>query len=387
MSLNNAEFEKVEEQDLLQLIESQVAEGILIEYKRDLYGRSDDDKRELLKDTSSFANTAGGHIVVGMEESGGLPIELLGVSGDIDVEMQRFESLFRDCVEPRIVGLRMKGIRLKSGRSVLVIRIPRSWNPAHAVTFRGMRRYWARNSAGAHEASVEELRAMFNVAAAVWERALNFQKERLILVQRNEGAAQIPQQGLLLHIIPFAGFTDGRLDPRKMTADLLVPLWQMGCTPSYNFDGFLVTSGNDRRRGYVQAFRNCILEAAVGGILEETPHGSALFAEEVEDHLTTGLTRYMEALSRAQVPPPMIVLLAAFRMTGSYVAPSQHDPRREIVHLRKSDMFFPPITIENYATLEDYRLALRPIFDALWNAAGYPGSPSYNVNGQWARKT
>ncbi|MFD2270088.1 helix-turn-helix domain-containing protein [Undibacterium arcticum] len=54
--------------DLAELIVGQVPEGLRIDYKRDLYGNSDADKREVLKDISGFANAFGGHLIVGMEE-------------------------------------------------------------------------------------------------------------------------------------------------------------------------------------------------------------------------------------------------------------------------------------------------------------------------------
>jgi predicted HTH transcriptional regulator len=47
------------------LCENEVSEGILIDYKRDLYEHTPDGKREFLKDVSSFANSAGGHIIIG----------------------------------------------------------------------------------------------------------------------------------------------------------------------------------------------------------------------------------------------------------------------------------------------------------------------------------
>jgi hypothetical protein len=43
------------------------------DYKRDIYGNSENDKREFLADVSSFANTIGGDIVIGIDEASGLP--------------------------------------------------------------------------------------------------------------------------------------------------------------------------------------------------------------------------------------------------------------------------------------------------------------------------
>jgi hypothetical protein len=45
----------IAERDLQSLVENGVAEGILFDYKGELYGASDSEKREFLKDVSSFA--------------------------------------------------------------------------------------------------------------------------------------------------------------------------------------------------------------------------------------------------------------------------------------------------------------------------------------------
>ena len=65
MSISQRNFDEISEADLQALIDTGTPEGIAIEYKRDSYGGSDADKKELLKDMSSFANTSGGHILIG----------------------------------------------------------------------------------------------------------------------------------------------------------------------------------------------------------------------------------------------------------------------------------------------------------------------------------
>jgi predicted HTH transcriptional regulator len=90
-----------------------------------------------LKDVSSFANTHGGDLVIGIEEKGGLARKVPGVAGvNPDTELQRLESLARDGIEPRIVGLQMKAVSVTGGGIVFVIRVPRSWNPPHRVSAR-----------------------------------------------------------------------------------------------------------------------------------------------------------------------------------------------------------------------------------------------------------
>ena len=59
MALSNLAFDDIDVQSLEALIETGVAEGILLDYKAGSYGRTDADIKEFLKDVSSFANTVG----------------------------------------------------------------------------------------------------------------------------------------------------------------------------------------------------------------------------------------------------------------------------------------------------------------------------------------
>jgi predicted HTH transcriptional regulator len=79
MPITRTDFDAVSEVDLDDLIQAKVPEGQTIEYKRNMYGSSDADKREALKDISSFANTVGGHLIIGMDEADGLPTALTGL--------------------------------------------------------------------------------------------------------------------------------------------------------------------------------------------------------------------------------------------------------------------------------------------------------------------
>src|SRR5262249_19562514 len=315
------------------LVENEVAEGILIDYKRDVYGTSDGDKKEFLKDVSSFANTAGGHLIVGMAEENGLPTEPIGLDADLDKELLRLESLLRDRLEPRIVGIRMKAVPLGNGRRALVIRIPKSWNAPHAVLHNKSRLIFARNSAGAHEASVDEMRTMFTAGPSLSERAHAFHRERMKIVHSDKGPlSNLAGEGgrMVLHIIPFSAFDAGSaVDLACFDPSDLTPIWCLGCNFGYNVEGYWTTSGGGDRAGYVQVFRNGIIEAAAGDVRSKTDQGWLLYAESVEDQVTTKLEKYMSALSRAEVSPPMIAMLGGVRMNGTIVVRERYAPLRE----------------------------------------------------------
>jgi Putative DNA-binding domain len=388
MSITNTDLQRVSKADLEALIENEVTEGIQIDYKRELYEPTGDAKREFLKDVSSFANTAGGHIIIGMDENGGLPTHLIGVEGDLDAEKQRLESLLRDRIEPRIVGVRMQPVAASSGRNALVIRIPKSWNPPHAVV-NYTRIFYARNSAGAHHASVDELRTMFAAGATFLDRAREFHSKRLEQIHGGDTPIQFPGEGgrLVLHIIPFSAFgSETMLDSKVMERQVVPPLWSRGYNPGYNVDGYLTTYEGGQQASYLQVFRNGIIESVAGDVRERDAQGtSRLYATHVEGEVIANVFSSMTALSHAGVPPPMLILLGGVRMHQTKVigSPVGNLPVNPPLPLRSSELRLPAVTVEDYGERADYGKALKQIFDALWNAAGHQRSQSYDAAGNW----
>jgi Putative DNA-binding domain len=388
MSITNIDLQSVSKTDLEAL---EAFEGLQIEYKRDLYARTADGAEEFLKDVSSFANTAGGHIIIGMDENGGLPTNLIGIEGNLDAEKQRLESLLRDRIEPRMVGIGMQPVPLSNGRNALVIRIPKSWNPPHAMVVNHGRRFYARNSAGAHPASVDELRAMFTAASTFLDRAREFHRKRLLQLHNNDTPPQFPELGgrLVLHIVPFSAFgSETMLDPKAMECEDLPPLWSRGYNRGYNVEGYLTTheGGQSRAFSYLQVFRNGIIETVAGDVREPYASGTLrLRAVQVESEVIQRVSSSMTALSHAEVQPPMLIMLGGARMDKTMVVGPEvgFGPPSPPSLLRKSELHLPAVTIEGYGEMSDYARALKQVFDALWNAAGYRGSQSYDATGTW----
>lgn len=70
MPLSHKPFPDINADDVQRLITSGVPEGLRIDYKRDTYKANDG--REFLKDISSFANTRGGYLLIGVTEENGI---------------------------------------------------------------------------------------------------------------------------------------------------------------------------------------------------------------------------------------------------------------------------------------------------------------------------
>jgi len=145
-----------------------VPESIRLEYKRDLYGNNDNSKKELLKDISAFANSQGGHLILGIDEHNGVADELYGTSCENpDDEILRMEQVIRSGIEPNIADIRIRAVALQgssqSNQYCFVISIPQSQYPPHRVIANHHHRFYVRNSAGVHEPDVEELRRLFGL--------------------------------------------------------------------------------------------------------------------------------------------------------------------------------------------------------------------------------
>ena len=60
------EFDDININDIEFLVDNKVAEGLLLDYKVQNYSRTNNGKKELLKDITAFANSSGGDLIIGV---------------------------------------------------------------------------------------------------------------------------------------------------------------------------------------------------------------------------------------------------------------------------------------------------------------------------------
>jgi len=115
------------ENDLLDLIRADVRESLTLDYKRSAaLGRNNDQRREMSKDVSAFANSAGGIIVYGMIEKQGRPQNIDdGCDGAVPTR-EFIEQIINSTIQPRIQGIIIQQIPLGMGHSVYVISVPQA---------------------------------------------------------------------------------------------------------------------------------------------------------------------------------------------------------------------------------------------------------------------
>ena len=390
MSLSNLNFESISESDLIEQISAGVPEGVLVDYKRSMYGGSDADVKEFLKDVPSFANTSGGHLIIGLAEVAGIPTSITALNGDPDQDLQRLENLARDGIEPRISGLRMQSLPISSGGYAIVLRVPKSWAPPHRVSARNTNRIYGRNSAEAYKFSVDELRVIFTSSATLLDRVRAFRAERLAKI--DSGAAIVPLAQncgrLILHLIPTSAFgLSNQIEPGKARAEqeLLKPLDSMGYTPRVNFDGFSnIHHGSDGKCwSYTHVFRNGVIEAVKVRVVSDLQPGQLYIPTlDFDRWIFEKIPDYLSALQRLDVPPPIILMITLQGVRGARlgVPPESFDDPPKI---DRDVLELPECVIEQYGADVDYQRAARPAFDALWNTGGFERSKHFDATDKW----
>lgn len=385
MSLFNKSPSQITENDLLALIADKETEGKTLDYKRDAVGNGDLERKEFLYDASSFANTQGGFLIFGMEESNGLPTNLVGLANfDADKERLRLDHMLRDGIRPPITRVETAPVPLANGNVALVMHIPKSWNPPHQVTYQKTFRFYARGSNGKYQVDVDELRSVFSLSASAAERLRLFRIERITKIV--SGDAPIPlglDAKMITHILPLSAFTGrGGIDLNLIWRDPspLVGLLNHGGTPSFNIDGVWLGSNQANGSRYVQIFRDGSIEI-VSDFSEEASKRLNLPCPAFE-RIVINQLRHAKLLYHAiDVTPPIVVMLSMAGMRGWQIAT---DSGRSRGTFDRDPVFVPELVLENFEGHNQDEI--RPVLDCVWNAAGSPCSPNYDAQGRRKRE-
>jgi hypothetical protein len=321
MALRYILFDDITEQHLRGLIENKAAESLDIDYKRQTYGGKDSDRKEFLADVSSFANAGGGDIVIGMAEKEGVPIAIAPFTEDADKERRRLEQMARDGIEPRIIGLAVRIVPV-SGGVVLVVRIPKSYNPPHRVAFQGAKRFYARSSGGRYEPNVEELRNLFLATPHLHERIRAFRMERIARILARETPVPLftyRNRFFVLHVVPYSAFGMGQalvLEQAMHSLQFLAPLGsEFPSGQRFNFDGFIALTNPDKdapaQRAYCQVFRSGAVEN-VAALDARSVISTQKLSVWVKDYAS----KHARALGKCGAAPPYAVLVSLLGMRG-----------------------------------------------------------------------
>ncbi len=380
-------LDDITEDDLLALITNGVSEGRTIDYKRELPGNNDGDKKEFLADASSFANTGGGDLVFGMDEDQGLPTQITGFqSTDVDLEIRRLESILASGLEPRI-RYAMRMIPTSGGQKTLIARIDRSWSGPHRVVFKGHDRFYARNAAGKYPLDVNELRAAFTFSNTVNERIRAFRTDRIIELSNNQTPVPfVDDPKIVIHVIPiesFAGETQHDLLPFYRNPLKFYPMNSTNWNRRLNLEGLLIFSAPEPSHSYVQLYRNGIIEVVQGDLLAHEHAGRMTIPSIAYERCVREFLSFcFQALRDLGAGAPVVVALTLTRTRGLHMGVDSRPFGIDRGYpIGSPTLILPETVVQDFSA--PVNEVLKPMFDLVWNACGYPSSRNFDAQGNW----
>ncbi|MBS0289163.1 MAG: ATP-binding protein [Proteobacteria bacterium] len=377
--------------DLNQLISNLVPEGKNIEYKQEIPSKDDGGSLKILKSISAFANTNGGFILYGIEEEKGIPKKISGLKIENQDEIKlRVENLCRDGLEPPLTtNLSFHYIPMENEKSVLAIKIRKSYRSPHRIKYKNHGHFYARNSAGNYPLDVGELRKALGEENSINEKARSFIIDRLSKFEVGETPIPINQQlgKLIVHIVPVSAIISeiNNLDLNSTQQLEFTPPETHGPRMRRNLDGFVWYANQIPTRAFAQIFRNGIVESFLELNAREE-HGSMIInSVTYENNIYDVIEKYLSLLLKYNIEMPFLIYVSILNVDKYQLnMEKDEDDTHGVNHvLDRKDIFLPPIFIEkaNY----DMNEIVSPIFNLIFNAFGYIKSSRVDINGKFSR--
>jgi len=420
--------EKIDESFLQSLVDSKQPEQKKLDYKEKLpfsykvVGKkitidfADEAKKEFLRDVSSFANASGGVLLYSISDAGGgIPDALVGLDIEDQHEeriLQTIGSVIRAGIAPRIPGILPLFILVLSSKKVYILAIPKSWIGPHQITFNGDGTFWARNNErGKYQMDINEIRAAILRSETLTERIRKFRDERTLKVFAYEPRLNLESNAkTVIQLIPIDAFDpDTRYDNIDVLFrdnEALKPMFRyksghpyLGFNNvierMYNTEGIKKYSnfqcydvdGRPYREPYtcVQLFKNGIIEAVEQRELNSIKDTKVIFDEYFQG-LIDSLSNYLEALKILGVTVPVYFFLTLLGVKGYRLSRGFQVFDQKIAR----DILAIPENITEKSIIEKLddkpEHILRPYFDTIWNACGYPACSNYDEDDNWTVK-
>lgn len=370
------------------LVSNGMPEGKSLEYKRDLPGGGDVEKKEFLADVSSLANTAGGDLIFGIEEMGGVATAIVGLkSADLDADVRRLDDILAAGLMPRL-RYAVRRVPHSSGVDLIVLRVERSWNAPHRVIFKSHDKFYARNSAGKYSLDVGELRDAFLLSSTLIDRLRDFHSSRLLEIAADRTPTPLKSGArLVVHLLPVSAFAlSEQLDitPLLAAPDDVPPISGRGWNDRITLEGLLTFSQVDRTSfAYTHLYRTGVVEAVDAYVLNQEVNGHrSIPSITYESRLIERVGKYLEVQRRVGAVPPIYVLITLVGAKGLWLATSnQLADSADRYPIDREVLDLPAVVVQAHGT--DIASALKPALDAVWHSCGFQGSLNFDAQGKW----
>ncbi|MDS0243409.1 MULTISPECIES: RNA-binding domain-containing protein [unclassified Haloferax] len=375
--------------DVEQLVTEGIQEGKQIEYKEylNLDTDSSDHKTTLLAEATSFANSNGGHLIVGIPDDDGQPEHAAGFPVDeVDQTIEQWANVLRRSTDPPLPtsSFDISAIPTEGNRHLVVVGIDRSWRSPHRVTTND--RFYARSPSGRFPLDVGEIRRRILQTERQGETFNEFRNDRIATIAGDGDRFDITTSPkFVLHVLSGDSLTPGKqidLSTAELRTDSRPPFFEArggagGLDEVYSVDSVTVLRGSTDQEvsKYVRTFRGGVVEALTKYVFTTNPkHGSPyLSSSELRTALENTLPDYVSYLQRQDLRPPLYVFASIIGAPEFLIKRNSRGDEYDRVPFGEQVVTLPEVVIESYSIDPDS--AIDELMDLVWNAGGKSGEP------------
>lgn len=208
------DLEEITVEQIQRLIDSGSPEKKELEFKRQLDPGNRGHKETFLAEVTSFANTTGGDLLIGVPDPEDVDVEddaeLWWITDfDRDEYKLDWENIIRTGTQPRLRSHEIRTLPNPDGEGfIAIVRVRQSTVSPHRVTLGLKKPFYARNSAGKYPLDVEQLREKFIEQYRLTEQVEQFLADRIAKMRAADTPAPFETGPcMVLHIIPATAFT------------------------------------------------------------------------------------------------------------------------------------------------------------------------------------
>ncbi len=377
------------------LVQNNVSESRTLDFKRQYDLSKDRDKKDFLIDYTSFSNSSGGKIIVGVSEKEGVIDGIYGFEvPDCEGFVLTIQHLLKDCTEPRCGFGPFKWINLESGKYLLVLQVPRSPNAPHRVRIQKDVGFYKREHGTNTPMDVQQLRESFLRYDTLAKQVRQFRDSRIALIKARECPVELDVGSqVAIHILPLWD-VDSQfvLDPIR-EIDRFRPLGGGSRIPRPCLEGVASTTHREGlsvpQRGYTLLFRSGAVEAVSN--ISASNGNTKIAAELVEKYLFDAAREYGVALRSLLPEMPFFAFFSLLNVKGKILIPPRTDQWTEesdpdaasSLGCLRADIHINEIELEGDLSEANIRILLRPAIEILWNAFGYERALSCDNAGRY----
>lgn len=369
-------IDQVTFEDIQNLVDTGVMENKILDYKRELpQNIRGDGKKEFCKDVAAFANSEGGTLIYGMNETEGGQPEIVGIEiQNVDTLTQQLNQIIRANIEPILYDYALKVIPINGENSyLLLVDIAKSWSGPHAVKVNQFTyRFFTRVNTDNVGLDIQNIRNSFLANEELTNKIRAFHKERNLQILARENALPVDGPFLSLHLIPRQAFTSQtQIDLQRVerSGTLLSPIRADRYDYRYNLDGYMYYAGpQEVNRTYNQIFRNGIIEIVTNRDISMSYNNTNYIpGDTVIKELISALPKYVQFYKNIGINAPIYGFLSFYNVKSHklYTETAGFSPSEITHHYINLPEFI--IEAENMENLQSHlKDILQFPLDVLW---------------------